>query len=124
MAQGSRICWDLMEGRGGSSRSGGEGRRKRGRRVAILAGIWVVVNSAFESWGKTGAQGSRICWDLMEGRGRSSRSGGEGRRKRGRRVSVLAGIWVVVNIASESWGKTGLQCKCEKSHEILCVLAL
>nr|GFC85991.1 hypothetical protein [Tanacetum cinerariifolium] len=36
---GQGICWEVIEGRGGSSGSGGEGRRKRGRRVAGLEGI-------------------------------------------------------------------------------------
>nr|GFA35904.1 hypothetical protein [Tanacetum cinerariifolium] len=36
---GQGICWEVMEGRGGSSGNGEEGRRKRGRRVAGLAGI-------------------------------------------------------------------------------------
>nr|GEZ32240.1 reverse transcriptase domain-containing protein [Tanacetum cinerariifolium] len=50
--QSEGLCWEVMEGHGRSSGSGGEGRGNRGRGVAGLAEKTYNEQCLFESWGK------------------------------------------------------------------------
>nr|GEU91496.1 hypothetical protein [Tanacetum cinerariifolium] len=50
--QSEGLCWEVMEGHGRSSGSGGEGRGNRGRGVAGLARKTGNKQCLFESWGK------------------------------------------------------------------------
>nr|GEY98210.1 hypothetical protein [Tanacetum cinerariifolium] len=52
-ASGQGLCWEVMEGRGGSSGSGGERQKSREMLVQVMAGIQEV-HSVFKRGGKTG----------------------------------------------------------------------
>nr|GEV32706.1 RNA-directed DNA polymerase, eukaryota [Tanacetum cinerariifolium] len=155
-ASGQGLCWEVMEGRGESSGSGGEGEKIREMVVQVMAGIQEV-HSVFERGGRqcivwtdgrplgsqllscqehrnqtlegaepTGAispwhpfwqrdtlgrndpaSGQGLCWEVMEGRGESSGSGGEGQKSREMVVQVMAGIQKVHSVLNVG-GRQGI----------------